>query len=102
MDSSGKKIWRYHTDKIERLLYNEYKTHLFFNHAILCIRILDVVPVKPRPVKHRLEIPQGHLPNRLPNAGHERGGWPWHEVDNFGCRRLFFRLFRRWFTAVGR
>ncbi len=84
------------------LLYNQNKTHLFFYHSILCIRILDVVPVKSRPVKNRLEVPQGYLPNRLPNTCHERGGRPWHEVDNFGCRRLFFCIVRRWYATINR
>ncbi len=50
-----------------------YCPHLLFHHAVLRIRVLDVVAVKAWPVEHRLEVPQRDPAQGLAHTRHERG-----------------------------
>ena len=66
--------------------------YLFLDHSILCIRILDMIPIESRPVKHSFEITQWHLTYWLPYARHKRGCRPWHKIDDFCCWRILLFL----------
>ena len=54
-------------------------SHLLLDHAVLRVRVLDVVPVEAGPVEHGLEVAQGDPAQRLAHACHEGCGGSKHD-----------------------